>query len=98
MCREEKFYICTQNNREKFKCNRNVNCLLDNNIFEYFWDFFRFAYNITVLLDYTLKFFLLSWLVQQPKEKASFYREIRGRGLGVGQIQQAALVALPHHL
>lgn len=37
-------------------------------------------------------------LVQQSKEKASSCRVIRGRRRGVGQVQQAAVVALPCHL
>lgn len=40
--------------------------------------------------------FPLFFLVQQPQEKTSSCSEIRERRLGVGQIQQAALVALPH--
>lgn len=40
-------------------------------------------------------FFLL---VQQSKEKASSCRVLRGQRRGVGQVQQAAVVALPCHL
>ncbi len=44
------------------------------------------AMSYTAPLSFALDFkvLLLSWLVQQPKEKASSCSEIRGRGLGLG--------------